>query len=171
MVTELNFWTDSVADISPVRALVGLKTLGLGYSGRRPGESKLSDLSPLKGMQLTQLFCFGTQTSDLSPLKGMQLTTLFCTGTQVSDLSPLRGMPLTLLTLRGTRVSDLSPLTSMSTLGSLTVNGTKVTPASIAALQTALPNCKIEWDGVPSASPAGEDARPKTPGPAASGSK
>jgi hypothetical protein len=37
------------------------------------------------------------------------------------------------------------------------VRGTKVTPAGVAALQKALPNCKIEWD---------DPAEAKTPAPA-----
>jgi hypothetical protein len=151
VVTELSFLTDNVSDISPVRALVELK--GLGCSGRA-GKSKLSDLSPLEGMELMLLYCFGTQVSDLSPLKGMKLTGLYCTGTQVSNLSPLKGMKLTGLYCTGTRVSDLSPLSSMPSLGSLSLNAAKVAPASVAALQEALPNCKIEWD---------DPAKPKTP--------
>jgi len=113
VVTTLEFLTaDNVTDISPVRALKGLK--GLGCSGGADGKGKLSDLSPLKGMPLTNLNCGGTKVSDLSPLKGMHLTALYCHLTQVSDLSPLNGMPLTALVCFGTPVlHDLSPLKGM----------------------------------------------------------
>jgi hypothetical protein len=59
-------------------------------------------------------------------------------------------------------VSDLSPLEDCKNLRELKVTKTKVTAASVAALQKALPNCKIEWDG---------PAKPTTHEPAASGSK
>ena len=44
-------------------------------------------------------------------------------------------------------------------LKTLTAKKTQVTAAGVAALQKALPDCKIEWDGA---------AKPKTTEPAAS---
>jgi serine/threonine protein kinase/Leucine-rich repeat (LRR) protein len=110
-VTGFGFCTDSVTDISPVRALERLRSLSFGND--RNHRSKFSDLSPLKGMPLTTLDCSHTPVSDLSPLKGMPLTYLHCGGTPVSDVSPLKGMPLTYLDCGGTQVSDLSPLKGM----------------------------------------------------------
>lgn len=43
-------------------------------------------------------------------------------------------------------VADLSPLATCPKLRTLNVRQTKVTPASVAALQKALPDCKIDWD-------------------------
>jgi serine/threonine protein kinase len=108
VVTELGFSRINVTDISPLRALVGVKRLNC--SSNDEGPSALSDLSPLKGIRLTALRCAGTQVSDLSPLDGMQLRQLDCWGTRVSDLSPLKGMPLTELVCGAAQVSDLSPL-------------------------------------------------------------
>ena len=50
VVTELAFSTDNVTDISPVRALLGLKELNCSGSRTAGGSSKgkLSDLSPCK---------------------------------------------------------------------------------------------------------------------------
>ena len=165
VVTELQFFTDDVTDISPVRALASLTTLFCG--GTSPAKSKLSDLSPLQGMKLTKLECRARQVFDLSPLQGMELTDLGvdvtqvsslsplqgmplkhlnCIDTQISDLSSLRGMPLFQLYCKNTQVSDLSPLADCKSLGILGVTSTKVTPAGVAALQKALPNCKILWD-------------------------
>jgi formylglycine-generating enzyme required for sulfatase activity/serine/threonine protein kinase len=181
VVTEIGFSTDNTTDISPVRTLVSLKRLYCPGSG--PGKSKLSDLTPLREMNLTFLSCLNTQVSDLSPLEGMPLTylaiantklsdltplngmpieSLWCTETRVTDLSPLRGLPLTNLHCTSTPVSDLLPLEDCRSLTHLQCTGTKVTPAGVAALQKALPNCKIEWD---------DPAKPKTPQPAASGTK
>jgi serine/threonine protein kinase len=132
VVTELQFVTDIVTDISPVRALSGLTSLicrgstkgkgvltdlsplkGMPLTKLNCGSTAVSDLSPLRGMRLTVLACWGCRISDLSPLQGMSLESLFCQGTQVSDLSPLKGMPLSHLVCFGTRVSDLSPLRGM----------------------------------------------------------
>jgi len=111
VVTLIGFLTDNVTDISPVRALVGLKTLLCG--GSDLGRGKLADLSPLKGMALTKLACYETLVSDLSPLKNMRLTDLTCFNSRVTDLSPLKAMPLTILRCYDTKVSDLSLLTDM----------------------------------------------------------
>jgi Leucine-rich repeat (LRR) protein len=144
VVTNFGFVTDDVTDISPIRAFVKLKALNCRGSGLRKG--KLLDLSPLQGMPLTNLYCSDTQVSDLSPLRAMELGVLYCSNTQVLDLTPLRGMKLKSLSLGGTDVSDLSLLEDCGILNSLNISKTKVTPASVAALQKALPNCKIEWD-------------------------
>ncbi len=110
-LTGLDFLTDDVTDLSPVRALTGLKVLTCSGSASKGG--RLSDLSPLKGMKLTVLACYRTQVSDLSPLKDMKLTDLDIGGTPASDLSPLKGMKLTSLNIGNTPVSDLSPLKDM----------------------------------------------------------
>ena len=111
VVTGLEFLTDDVIDISPVRALPSLKRLAVRGTSR--DKAQLVDLSPLKDMKLTELDCAATPVSDLSPLKGMPLIILKCGGTLVSDLSPLKGMPLTQLNCASTLVSDLSPLKGM----------------------------------------------------------
>ena len=73
-----------------------------------------SYLSPLRGIQLTELRCDQTFVSDLTPLRGMALEALSVNySRQVTDLSPLRGMPLQLLWWAGAPVSDLSPLQGM----------------------------------------------------------
>ena len=97
-------------------------------------------------MKLGLLYCSNTSVSDLSPLQGMPLNSLFCDNTQVSDLSPLAGMKLVKLLCENTPVADVEVLQSHSSLKSLNIRRTKVTPAAVAALQKALPNCTIEWD-------------------------
>jgi serine/threonine protein kinase/Leucine-rich repeat (LRR) protein len=141
VVTELIFSTLEVTDISPVRALTGLRTLHVG-----PGV--LADLSPLKGMGLVALNCANTKVSDFSPLKGMKLQQLMADNIGASDLTPLQGMPLKKLVLHGVRgvtnlqplqgmpldylnltyvpVRDLSPLAGMTSLRTLNLPGTPV---------------------------------------------
>jgi serine/threonine protein kinase len=110
-VTEFGIWTEVVTDISPIRALRGLKSLRV--NGRRLRWGKLADLSPLAGMNLIHLNCDNTEVADLSPLAGMPLKQIECGGTLVSDLSRLNGMSLRILHCSGTRVHDLSPLRGM----------------------------------------------------------
>jgi hypothetical protein len=164
---ELNCGVTEIDDLSPLQGM-RLKKLACNDTGVRDLSSLkgmeltsltchrtlVSDLSPLQGMPLTGLYCGVTQVSDLSPLQGMPLDYLQCFGTKVTDLSPLQGIPLKLVDSRFTKVSDLSPLEGCVGLKNLPINGTKVTPAQVAAFQKAVPNCKIEWD---------EPAKPKTP--------
>ncbi len=110
VVTELQFASDNIADISPVRVLTGLQSLTCS-STRPPG--KLANLSPLKGLLLTHLNCAATNVADLSPLAGMRLTRLDIHGAPVTDLTPLAGMPLTELICTHCPVTDLSPLEGM----------------------------------------------------------
>jgi Leucine-rich repeat (LRR) protein/predicted Ser/Thr protein kinase len=108
-VMRLEFVSDSVTDISPVRALPALRELNC--SGQN--SKKLSNLSPLRGMQLRVFRCDHTQVADLSPLQEMPLTFLHCEDTFISDLSPLKGMNLETLVVGYTKVSNLSPLQGM----------------------------------------------------------
>ena len=145
VVTDVRFDAKMVTDISPVRALTNLQVLSCSTGPVFP-RGKLADLSPLQGMKLGLLYCSNTSVSDLSPLQGMPLNSLFCDNTQVSDLSPLAGMKLVKLLCENTPVADVEVLQSHSSLKSLNIRRTKVTPAAVAALQKALPNCTIEWD-------------------------
>src|SRR2546430_10513387 len=58
-VTELQFSTDQVTNIAPVRVLSKLRVLNC--SGTFPNQGRLADLSPLKGMSLTLLNCTDTR--------------------------------------------------------------------------------------------------------------
>ena len=132
VVTELHLGgptMDNVRDLSPLRALTGLKSFGCGFSRQLSDlsplkETKLTevtvqlslvkDLSPLKDLKLTKLHLYVAPVSDLSPLKGNRTLTSLCINmTSVSDLSPLKGVPLTVLDCGRTGVTDLSPLRGM----------------------------------------------------------
>ncbi len=128
-----------VSDLSPLK---GMALTGLELTG-----TNVSDLSPLVGMPLSQLQCGDSKVTDLKPLQGMPLTNLLFDGTQVADLSPLRGMPLTFLSLANcSLVTDVAPLDGMR-LVYLGLQGTKVTPAGVAALRKTLPEqCDVRWD-------------------------
>ena len=140
VVTGMQFLTDNVTDISPVKALVGLKSLNCACPSRK---GRFSDLTPLKGMQLTQLNCDFTLVSDLLPLKGMPLTELSCDQTQVSDLTPLKDMKLTVFIFSRTQVSDLSPLKGMP----LTTLWCVLTQVSDLSLLKGMPLFSLACDG------------------------
>jgi serine/threonine protein kinase/formylglycine-generating enzyme required for sulfatase activity len=147
-VVSLEFVADAVRDISPVQALSGLRKLHCRGSWWRKG--KLADLTPLKGLKLTELFCDGSpQVTDLSPLRGMPLTRLFCAATEVTDLSPLKGMNLMELDCGYGSLSDLSPLKEVK-LTRLHCYHCKVTDASLVALQQVpgLRNLEIAGEGI-----------------------
>ena len=128
VVTGLDFLTDDVRDVAPVRALAGLKSLRC--CGSQPGKGRLWNLAPLKGMRLTTLSCYNnTLVDDLSPLQGMPLQELWCGYTGVTDLSPLKGTPLAVLWFQCTTVSDISPVKGMP-LTVLCCGGTQVSDLS-----------------------------------------
>jgi hypothetical protein len=115
VVDSFGFYTDHISDISPVRALPGLRKLLVWSDGGGWGnvESKLSDLSPLEGLQLKRFSCNWTKVSDLSPLEGMPLEHLSFQGTSVTDLSPLIGMKLRTISFENTKVASLVALKGM----------------------------------------------------------
>src|SRR5262245_35923372 len=127
-VVGLEFNTDAVTDVSPLRALKRLESVKC--SGTAPSLGKLADLSPLRGLPLTSLTFGDNCVSDLSPLKGMPLLELRCyRNVPLADLAPLKGLPLTLLECGHTRVADLSTLRGMK-LTHLSCNQTLVTDVS-----------------------------------------
>jgi Leucine-rich repeat (LRR) protein len=126
-VRELEFLTDRVTDLAPVRALTRLETLYC--EGRRGDSGKLVDLWPLHGMGLKILRCGGNPVADLSALRGIPLWGLHINQTAVSDLESLRGMSLVQLVVYRTRVSDLAPLKGMK-LAELWCDRTQVTDLS-----------------------------------------
>jgi Leucine-rich repeat (LRR) protein len=75
----------------------------------------VTNLAPLKGMPLAQLYLEGSPLTDLNPLRGMALSHLGLHNcTNLSDLEPLAGMPLRWLYLDGCiRIRQLEPLRGM----------------------------------------------------------
>ncbi|MDP8321544.1 MAG: COR domain-containing protein [Candidatus Stygibacter australis] len=113
---------DSIRDISPLRGLVKLKSLGL-YN------NQISDLSPLQGLvNLSSLNLSYNEIIDLSPIQGLvKLNSLELDGNKVNDLSPLQGLiNLNLFALSYNQVSDLSPLQGLINLNSLDLNYNQV---------------------------------------------
>ena len=103
-VVGLEFVTDNVTDISPLRALPELKSLNCRGSAD-VWNGRLADLSPLKGMALTALECGRTRVSDLSPVKGMPLKEIWCDFKPERDAELLRSIT-TLEKINGKPAAD-----------------------------------------------------------------
>jgi eukaryotic-like serine/threonine-protein kinase len=126
----------------------------LSLDGAKVTDGGLEHLKDLKG--LTHLGLDGTAVTDagLEHLKNLNgLTQLRLGGTAVTDaglahLKDLKG--LTQLEMSHTAVTDmgLQHLKSLKGLAELGVRKTAVTAKGVAALQAALPACKIEHDGL-----------------------
>lgn len=127
VVTGIAFFTNQVSDISPVRAFPHLTSLNCRADGSLVG--MVSDLKPLKGMQLIKLTLSVNPVSNLTPLKGMPLADLHIDNSQVADLSPLEGMPLKVLNCSYTKVTSLVPLKGVP-LTILWANNTEIADLS-----------------------------------------
>jgi formylglycine-generating enzyme required for sulfatase activity len=128
-VTELEFSALNVTDISPVRALTKLRRFVCLASTNGKQRSKLSDLTPLRGLSLRELRVPGCDVRDLSPVRGMPLGHFGINYTLVTDLSPLKGAPVDTLNCQGVPIRDLSPLRG-APLKSLMCDGAQVSDLS-----------------------------------------
>lgn len=113
---RLNFWDTMLSDLSPLR--------GMPLSELDISRTLVTDLGPLKGMQLKALTAQGCHLTDVTPLAGMPLRGLHLNLNKITDLSPLSGMPLVRLELAESPVEDLTPLHGMP-LTYLDINGSK----------------------------------------------
>jgi hypothetical protein len=115
VVTKLKIRTDEVVNIAPVRALRGLVSLDCDAPPRQRGiKTKLSDISPLRGLALTDLNLSTTRVASIEVLKEMPISVLSLDRSPVSDLSPLRGKVLQVLHIGGTKVSSVSDVPAAS---------------------------------------------------------
>jgi WD40 repeat protein len=109
-VVKASVRTSQLEDLSPLRAFGALRELNvLG----KEENSKVSDLSCLRGMRLTDLSLPRNRIWDVSPLHDMPLTRLELGGNPLYDLSPLQGKELRNIDVCHTNVDDLSPLRGM----------------------------------------------------------
>jgi hypothetical protein len=78
------------------------------------GGNKVRDLSPLKGLPLTEIaLSHCRELQDVSPLKGLPLSVLLLDDTKVRDLEPLTEMPLKKLYIDAPGVTDVTPLQTL----------------------------------------------------------
>lgn len=79
-------------------------------------ETPLTDLGPLRGKPIVELYLEDTQATDLSALRGMPLEKLYLSRTPARDLSALEGAPLVELNVINSNVADISALATCKNL-------------------------------------------------------
>jgi len=152
-----------------LRYLKELDTNRLSYLDL--GKTRITDdgLEALKPLtQLSVLYLHANSIGDaglthVGQLGKLETLWLFDTKTTDKGLESL--LPLT--DLKHLRLNEnpgitdvgLKHLHSLANLQELNLQGTRVTTAGVAALQVALPNCKVIWD------PAGQSTEPATASP------
>jgi hypothetical protein len=100
-------------------------------------DSKVSDLGPLRGMPLQKVELFDTSVVDISPLENSPIRVLSILAGGLEDLSPVSKMPLDLLNVGRNRIRDLSPLAGMK-LQNLVLDQNMITDiSSLAGLPLA----------------------------------
>jgi formylglycine-generating enzyme required for sulfatase activity/serine/threonine protein kinase len=107
VVTGLHVQSDDVIDLAPLRALKGLKSLTC-YGWTQ--DNRLADLSPLRGLRLTEFRLGWSRVTDLTPIHDMPLTTLECNSGELTDLTPIHAMHLKWFKCGAAKLSDLTPL-------------------------------------------------------------
>ena len=116
-IVAMDLRQTAVTNLSPLQGLP-LRELYLE-------QTRVTDISPLQGMPLEKLYLIDTPVADLTPLAGMSIQELNLVRTAIKDVAPLKDVELGTLWLRQTKVSDLAPLAGKS-LVSLDIQGTPV---------------------------------------------
>ena len=112
-VTGLTFNSNHVKDVTPISALPHLKRLaaiGTINGFYETVHGSLSDLRPLRGLQLERVDLTGNPVTDVAPLNETQLIELTLAGCPVHDLSSLNHVPVERLNIAGTKISTLKSL-------------------------------------------------------------
>ena len=117
------------------------------------GHNNVSDLSFLRNWpDLKRLICVDsrnpiTDISVLAEFPGLEYIELFMQG--ITDVSPLANhMDLLDLNICHNKIEDFSPLYTCTNLERLYIsNNPGATEEAVAALQAALPDCHIMWQG------------------------
>ncbi len=115
---EVNIPQNQSDNLTPLLALSHLRRLNLA-------NSFIMDLAPIKDLKLEYLGLNDTRIKDLSPLKGMPLRELEIANTRVFAFDPLRTLSLNRINLANTQFSSLSYIKDMP-LHQLNISGTKV---------------------------------------------
>ena len=115
-------------------------------SGKRLGNNDIQALSALTSLE--ELSLSDNAISDISPLSELsRLTSLQLSNNQISNLAPLSNLYLLkTLYIDGNPIADFSVLEKLTALRTLSMKDIRITDTELAALQKALPNCKIYCD-------------------------
>lgn len=141
-ITGVEIVSPELRNITAIETLADLQTLVC--AGARQDVwpksqlvAQLSDLSPLKAMNLRELAVNHTRVRDLDCLSHMAISSLNLAHTRVNDLAPLQNMPLQSLDVSYTQIRHVRSLAGRP-LVSLNISGTDVSdlgPLAGAPLQ------------------------------------
>jgi serine/threonine protein kinase len=95
-----------ISDLSPLR--------GLNLYGLRILNNRVTNLEPLRNSKLIDLDVSGCQISDIEPLRGNHLVSLSLASNRIKNIEPLSGSPLKQLSITDNQVQDISPLKGLS---------------------------------------------------------
>lgn len=121
-----------ITDYQFTRAMPNL--IGLDISS-----NKVTDLSFLKDISLTELAVANSGLTDVSFLSGTRITNLNLDYNELSDLSPLQSLPLQVLSVENNRLSSAAGLSGNTTLSRLYIGNTAEQARTIDLSQTQLP--------------------------------
>jgi internalin A len=107
--------------IESLRFIEKLQPLMLDLS-----QTPITDLGPLRGKPIVELYLEDTLATDLSALRGMPLEKLYLSRTPARDLSALENMPLVELNVINSQVADISALATCKNLRMLWLTGCPV---------------------------------------------
>ena len=109
-LTTLDARDRQIVRLTGLEYATNLKELSLVYNN-------ISDLTPLTGLRLTELWLWDNLVTDLSPLFNMTTLTHLDLGyNRISDISPLDKLTrLKWLELSGNQISDITPLSNLFT--------------------------------------------------------
>ncbi len=115
-LTEMDAPRANITDLTGLEHAPQLRYLRIVYN-------QITDLSPLAGLRLEELWLWDNQVSDLSPLAEMATLTHLDLGyNRISDLSPLSNLTnLEWLELQGNSITDVTPLANLTRLNLLTI--------------------------------------------------
>lgn len=132
-LTELWMTHAEIESIIGIECLVNLVSVRLDFN-------LISDLSPLTGLTLKELFLGDNIIEDLSPLSSLTtLSALTLKYNLFSDVTPLAGLTdLVYLDLEANPISDISSLAGLTALSILVVSFTEITDVSALAGLTNL---------------------------------
>jgi Leucine-rich repeat (LRR) protein len=119
-LSELNFASNQVSDISPLFRLIRLRTLEFS-------DNEVKDLSPLSGMNifLAQLGFAGNQVEDISVLAGLaQLSDLNAHTNHIAEIGALKDLKF--LTKVNLFRNPLNPATAQAVVRELERRGVQV---------------------------------------------
>ncbi|MFO0807923.1 MAG: protein kinase [Gemmataceae bacterium] len=147
VVAKLTFKSNRVADLTPLMALSGLSDLTC-HCPEIPRTGAVMDLTPLRALRdsLRTLDLHGnTKLTDLGPLEGMQIRDLNLGFTAVRDLTPLVGLPLQSLRLGWTPAIDFGPI-AKTPLKYLDIRGNSNRRLATLGSAAKLEAIEIAWE-------------------------